>query len=203
LAERLEAVIFDLGGVIINIEPQRAFQAFARLLNITAKEVSEIAHKSGVIRDFEKGLIEESEFYDAVRELFNQSLTDQEIANAWNQLLLDIPTERLTLLDNVKQQYNTLLLSNTNPIHIREVSERIPGSMLGDYFHKVYLSHEIKMLKPAPEIFEYVLKENKLEPANTFFIDDNPANVQSAASLNIQTLHVEAFDQVIQFFNNR
>ncbi len=154
--------------------------------------------------DYEKGLITDEEFRDQVRLLLNWRATDEEFDACWNAMLLDIPTERLQLLQRLKKEYRIFLLSNTNEIHLKKFNAILKNSSghesMDVFFHKAYYSHRMKMRKPDTEIFEFVLKENQLNPAETIFLDDNVSNLEGASLAGIQTFHVEYPDLIFTLF---
>jgi putative hydrolase of the HAD superfamily len=192
----IKNIIFDLGGVIINIDFQYTFEAFARLGNTDVISTLKKFESLEVFKRYEKGEFGDEELRDLLRKEFNPDLSSSEIDSAWNALLLDIPIERVRLIQKLKEKYRIFLLSNTNHIHIQEVNKilyRTSGlASLDDLFHKAYCSYKIKMSKPDTEIYEYVLNEQKLVPAETVFIDDNKENITGAQKAGIKTIRVEA-----------
>jgi FMN phosphatase YigB (HAD superfamily) len=129
-----------------------------------------------------------------MRELSGKDLTDDQIASAWNALIIDLPKENVTLLEQLTKSHRIFLLSNTNCIHERCYREMIIkkyGSFIFDQlFEKSYLSHHLHMRKPDAEIFEYVLKDAGLIPAETLFIDDSPQHVEAAKKVGMHAVHL-------------
>ncbi|MBN4081733.1 HAD family phosphatase [bacterium AH-315-C07] len=182
---KIKNIIFDFGKVIIDIDFQLSIDAF-RTLGVENVIQKELFHK------MELGIISNSGFMLEVRSRTSNKLSDQEIMDAWNALLLDIPDDTIRFLKECKQSYRTFLLSNTNSIHIEKsnsyLQERHNIPYLKSLFEKGYYSFELNLAKPDPEIFETVLSENNLIPSETLFIDDVPEYRQSAAGLGINTL---------------
>ena len=121
-------------------------------------------------------------------------MTDEQIDAAWNSFLVDIPRFKLDMLLKLREKYVVYLLSNTNEIHWKWACEHAfpyRGFRVEDYFEKMYLSYEMKMVKPAEEIFRGVLEDANLDPHETFFIDDSEANCQGAQALGISTYTVK------------
>ena len=121
-------------------------------------------------------------------------MSEDQIIDAWNALLLDFPRERIDLLKKIKTRYRTFLLSNTNSIHLKEFQERLhteQGVYLEDLFEKAYYSHVVKLRKPHADIFNLVMNENNLVPAETLFIDDTESNFPEAQRLGIQIYHLK------------
>ena len=184
-------IIFDLGNVILNIDYLLAAKAFGEVgLNTFEKQFSQ-AQQQQLFDLYEKGQISSQEFRDQLRTYCKKNTSDKEIDVAWNAMLLDLPASRLELLTHLKQSHRIFLLSNTNEIHILAFHDYLQKSFgipdLTAYFEKMYLSYKIGMRKPDAEIFEFVLKENKLTPAETLFIDDSVQHIEAAKKLGIQT----------------
>lgn len=202
----IKNIILDLGGVIINIDFQHTYEAFARLGNTDILTILKRFEALQVFKKYEKGDFSDAGLRNLVRKEFNAALSDQQIDNAWNALLMDIPKERVKLLQSLKGKYRTFLLSNTNNIHIQEVNtilEKTSGvKNLSFLFEKVYYSYEIKMSKPDLEIYRHVLKEQNLKAEETLFIDDNKENIEGAKAAGINVLHVQAPETIIELLKN-
>lgn len=188
-------IIFDFGGVIININYQLTTKAFQKLGLENFDELFSKAKQSNLFDLYEKGSISSAEFRKRLNSFLNLKLSDTEIDAAWNAMLLDLPQDRLDLLKKLKQTHRTFLLSNTNEIHIHTIWKTLKTEKgidgMGDFFENVYLSYEMGMRKPDAEIFEKVLKENNLDPSETLFIDDSPQHIEGAKKLGIQTYWLE------------
>jgi len=191
-------IIFDFGGVIINIDPQLTVKAFMELCNDLSKNEANRVIKDPLFRQFEKGMISESQLRSGIYKILNiESLqfTDEEFDRAWNAMILDLPKSRLDLLLTLSAEHRIFLLSNTNSIHMRKVSEVVQDTIQKDsinhYFENTYYSYLIGMQKPDREIFDFVLKENNLHPDETIFLDDFPENFSGAKEAGIDTLEVD------------
>jgi len=201
--QSFDNIIFDLGGVIINLSVPATFAAFAKASGKSLEEVSAQANAQAFF-DYEKGLISDEQFREQVKSIFNWNTSDEVFDQCWNAMLLDIPLERLQLLERLKKEYRIFLLSNTNEIHLKKFNhilyESTGRDSMDHYFHKAYYSHRMKMRKPDTEIFEFVLNENKLNPTETLFLDDNVSNLEGAAQTGIQTFHVKSPDLIFSLF---
>ena len=202
--QEIKNLIFDLGGVIINLDVTRTFRAFADLAHCSIEEVKSKVSQHTFFNEYEKGLLTDYEFRAHIRSFLNTKVTDQQIDFAWNAMLLDIPQEKYEMLLKLKSDFNVFLLSNTNNIHLQAVNEIVfkdtKRSDLSHYFHRDYYSHLMKMRKPDPEIFERVLIENNLVASETYFLDDNLENIQGANSVGIQTAHITSPPMVLSLF---
>jgi putative hydrolase of the HAD superfamily len=204
--DSIENIVFDLGGVIMDLDPARTTAAFDILLSGIYAPVYEILSKTGLLTDLQKGAVTPSYFRDQIRSISKIKLSDSEIDDAWNTMLVDIPAVRLQLLDRLAADFNLFLLSNTNQIHYDYFNQLAlrnrPGKDISSYFKKTYYSHEIGMQKPDREIYEYIIKDLGIQPDKTLFIDDSKENVDSAALAGLQTLHKPAENEIVEYFNH-
>lgn len=192
--QNIKNIIFDLGGVILNIDFKKTNEAFHLLgLKDFGQYINQF-HISDLFLRYETGQIDDLEFIDNVAKLSDAPMSKDQIVEAWNALLLDFPKERIELLKKIKSDYRTFLLSNTNSLHLQEYNKRLhneQGFYVEDLFEKAYYSHVVKMRKPHSEIFQLVLDENNLIPSETLFIDDTYSNFEEAQSLGINIHHLE------------
>lgn len=203
--QKINNIIFDLGGVIIDIDPMRSFDALKKLAK--QEQADKFSEISALFLDFETGAMDNATFYRQIRELAEQeALEDEIIAEAWNAMLLDIPADRLEVLRKLKKKYRLFVLSNTNDIHVTAFN-KIVKSVCGEedlacFFDKVYFSHDLKMRKPDAEIYAFVLNDNQLIPEETLFIDDRPENIEAAKALGIQTFQATKEKGIVAFFES-
>jgi putative hydrolase of the HAD superfamily len=186
-------LIFDFGGVIIDLDLPQCIENLKKLgVESIESYLSNFGQKEFFLQ-FEKGEIDIPEFRNEIRKLSNRTLTDAEIDAAWCSFLVDIPAERLVLLEKLRNKYKLLLLSNSNPLHV-EVSAAMAlegtGKTIRDYFDKCYFSYEMGLTKPDPTIFEALLDDAGVEAAECLFLDDGPKNIEAAKTLGIQTYFV-------------
>jgi glucose-1-phosphatase len=190
----IKNIIFDLGGVIMNIDFALTIKAFGKL---GFKDFSQYLTQFTIapfLKEYEIGNISHADFIKGVQALSTRELTEKEIVDAWNALLLDFPEERVALLKKLKNKYRLFLLSNTNELHHDEFQRRfrqLTGGPLEDIFEKTYYSHTARMRKPHAAIYQLVLDENGLVPAETLFVDDTASNMQGATETGLQTLHLK------------
>lgn len=207
-ASGIKNIIFDLGGVILDLSVDHTLQSFSDLSGLKKSEVEKIFHSTPEFLLYEKGEITDAQFRDAVRKVYNIEASDSALDKSWNAMLRGMPVDKLALLDKLKTKYNVLLLSNTNNIHLSYINNimmpEVSGNrVLDDYFHRAYYSHLMFMRKPDAEIFERVLNDNSLTPSQTLFLDDNASNVAGAASVGIQTVHVTSPNLILEYFNEQ
>jgi len=186
---KIHNIIFDLGGVIINLDTNRTIGAFNKLSQIPFEEIYSQANQLELFNLFDKGKISEFDFFAELKKLIRYDGPEIDLLHAWNAMLLDVPEHRLDLLVNMKQRYRTFLLSNTCEPHIavfeNELYKDHGVKNFKDYFDEVYYSCRIGMRKPSAEIFEMVLEKNKLKASETVFIDDSVQHVKGAGACGI------------------
>ena len=200
----IKNLLIDLGGVLINLDRQRCIENFQKLGLRNVEELLDISNQDGILMQQEKGLITPAEFRNGVREMIGKVVSDKQIDAAWNSFLVDIPTQKLDLLLKLREKYVVYLLSNTNQIHWEWTCAHLfpyRTFKVEDYFEKIYLSFEMRMVKPDAEIFETVLADANIDPKETFFIDDSEANCQAAQKLGISTYTPQAGEDWSSIFN--
>lgn len=194
MATQIKAVVFDFGNVIINIDLERSFQAFADLTFKSVPKIKSLFAEAEIFRKYESGFYSDDEFRDVVRQTLSYPLNDDEIDNAWNALLLDVPKERIAYLENLKFQYPIYLLSNTNAIHIEKCQHYFrTHHNITDFkklFNEVFLSYKMGLWKPDYKIYQKVLEDINLKAEEVLFIDDNHDNIDAAKDLGINTIKI-------------
>ena len=203
IPKEIKNVIFDLGGVILNLDTDRTYHAFAAISGKNVNDLKSSAASADFFNQFERGTISDSQFRNNICRFLEVQAPDEIIDEAWNAMLLDLPTSRLDLLKLVGKQFRTFLLSNTNSIHLRsfQLIESVSKQPIDTYFEMAYYSHLLNMRKPDQEIYRYVLQANQLEASETLFLDDNLANLQGASAIGIHTVHIQHPDMIFSLFN--
>lgn len=187
----IKNIIFDLGGVLLNIDFNKTKMAFEKLgvKNFDSFYTKESANP--VFESLETGHISNEDFYAALQLHCNPQTSFEEIQHAWNEILLDFRKESVTHLFHLKQKYNLFLLSNTNAIHHAEFSDTFKqennGREFDDNFIKAYYSHRMHKRKPYPETYLHVVNDAGIVAEETLFIDDSLANIEGAAQAGLQT----------------
>lgn len=195
-------IIFDLGGVIINLSPRKTYEAFSLLSGIALDEIEEMAKSKREFGLYETGHITDEEFRNFLRNSLKVNVSNEVLDQAWNAMLLDIPMHRLDTLKKLKGKYRTFLLSNTNTIHLKAFNTILTAVSGHDdfstYFEMDYYSHEMGLRKPDPTIFEYVIREQQLLPSATIFLDDSNINLAGATQAGLHTHHVTNADELFE-----
>ena len=192
---KIKNIIFDLGNVVIDIDFDLTFGAFAKLMNVSLEEATKRMEALRVYDRVERGEFTDEEFSSFLKEGLGLDNTHEEIIEAWNSLLLELPAARVDLIQDLNVKYGIYCLSNTSHPHIVACNHILRQSTgIGDLKHifdTAYFSYEIAMRKPDLEIYEFVLKDIDALPEEVLFLDDNLDNIKAAASLGIQTIHVD------------
>lgn len=192
--EKIENIIFDLGGVILDIDYNLSRAAFEKLGVGHFDEMYSQANADKLFQNLETGSISEQDFFTELNKCTGLNLSAEEIKKAWNAMLLHFREESLKFLDEIQFKYNLYLLSNTNFIHIKQFRnifhEKSRLKIFDEYFKRAFYSCEIGLRKPDAECYQYVINELRIEPYKTLFIDDSPHNVQAAKKAGMKTVHL-------------
>ncbi|MDA3952166.1 MAG: HAD family phosphatase [Bacteroidales bacterium] len=202
----IKNIIFDLGAVIININPDLTTKAMKKLgFNEFEKSYS-LFKQTDIFDRLEKGLIDSEYLRNELRKHAKNEITDRSFDKAWGEMLLDFPKERINLIKELGKKYNIYLLSNTNAIHYRQYTQEFIdqyGFEFNSLFMKAYYSFQIGKRKPDVDIFEFAISDSKLLPEETLFIDDLQVNIESAKSIGLQTMLVDIAngDDIVNLLN--
>jgi len=204
ISNKIKNIIFDFGGVICNIDhliPEKKFKELGiRDFDMMYSQ----AVQNNLFEDLEKNQISPQNFRTNLKLLINGNISDEQIDEAWNSMILDIPKKKIDLLKKLKDKYGIFLLSNSNIIHYNVYIEDFrTKSGLKDFsslFEKAWFSFDLKMRKPDIEIYEFVLKDAELIPEETLFIDDSFQNIQPAEELGIQCVFLENDMDILKLF---
>lgn len=188
--KNVKNLLFDFGGVIISLNKQNALNRFKE---IGFKDIDNYIteyRQSGIFLEYEEGKLNAPEFYAEFRRLAGKDdISDDDIDSAWMAFLVGIPDYKFQLLKDVREKYNVYLLSNTNPSIMKwALSKKFSpeGKSIDEYFDKCYLSYELGCAKPDKEIFEKIIADSGLNPAETLFFDDGKANIDIAKEMGFQ-----------------
>jgi len=202
----IENIIFDFGGVIIDIDPMLTVRELEKSGFRDIEKLKTKKFYQQVIYKFEKGIDTPAVFHNKLRQYLHMELSDQQLDDAWNALLFDIPEERIHVIEQVKKHYPIYLLSNSNEIHydlyVRDLQLRFGYREFDELFDKAYFSFDLHLAKPHPEIFEFVINQHHLIPEKTLFIDDRIENINGARKAGLKTLHLAPPLRIRNLFRN-
>jgi len=192
-APNFKNILFDLGGVILDINVQATLKGFydlgfpAELMQFPHSMTTDLFFK------YETGKLDTDQFRNAIRESAGVEMSNQAFDEAWNAMLVRVPEERTVLLKHLSERYPLYMLSNTSSLHVA-VFEKMyldaAGVSMHEIFKKIYYSHEIGWHKPDQEAWEFVIKDAGIKPEETLFLDDNIHNVKASQELGFQAIHI-------------
>lgn len=200
----IKNLLFDFGGVILDIDYNAVRQAFEVLGMKDVKAFYQHEDHGRLVMNMEKGVISENDFRDAIINELPEKISYRDFDAAWNAILKTVPPQRVRLLENLAKEFNLYLLSNTNIIHYRKYNDEFEqsyGKSLTSLFEKAYFSHEIKMRKPSEDIFTFVVKDAGIAPGQTLFVDDSELNISAAERVGLQTLYKPQEDELTDYFS--
>ena len=189
--EKIKNIIFDLGGVIITLDIDESIKRYKSIGLKNINDLLDPYHQKGLFLDLEEGKISKIEFYNAVRKITKPTNTDDEILDAMLGFVKEVPQYKLEMIEKLKEKgFNIFLLSNTNSVlmdwaYNQDFSGK--GKNIRDYFDKMYMSYQIGYCKPNKEIYNFLLNDSKIIPAETLFIDDGEKNVEMGKEIGFRT----------------
>ena len=190
--QNIKAIIFDLGGVLLDIDFKKVCTSFKTLGADNFEEIYSQHECDPIFENLETGKISEEDFCHGLKKYTIASVTNEDITRAWNSILLDFRLSSLSHLKLLKNKYKLFLLSNTNGIHqvaFNKIFENTVGeSSFNSLFDKAYYSHEMGFRKPNADAYQYILKENNLQPHETLFVDDTAGNIEGAKAVGMPTV---------------
>ncbi|WP_410054458.1 HAD family hydrolase [Hymenobacter puniceus] len=216
MPHQLPNLLFDFGGVIINIDYQRTLEAMGRLHQHGSTIEFTQAAQSELFDQMEMGRLTPHEFREGLRATYELQATDEDLDAAWNAMLLDVPAERLALIAELRARgHQTALLSNTNQIHIDQIN-RVLRTQYGfehgiaDCLDRVFYSQQVGLRKPGEEIFRHALREMNWKAEETLFIEDSLQHIETAQRIGLHTLFLappltltDALPAALRAFPNR
>lgn len=200
MTDGIKHLIFDLGNVVIDIDPQRTTKGFTDFGFPNIEAFLGHSRSMGFMADFQEGRMTEQNFFEEVRRYAGLELDEEMIKDAWNAMLLDYDVARIEKLLELKQRYRIFLFSNTNITHYHNFANRVPlVGNISNLFEQTFYSHELGLAKPKPQAYERVLQLAGIEAHDTLFFDDLPENVEAAKKVGLRARLVEFPSQWMQW----
>ncbi len=200
---KIKNLIFDFGGVIVDINRENAVKAFESIGVTQANSLLDKYHQRGIFLEVEDGRMNAEQFCNELGRMCNKSISFEEAQKGWLGFMTAIPPQRLALLEELRKNFHVYILSNTNPFIMAWArSERFTpeGKSLDNYADKIYTSFEVGFVKPQKEFFEFALKDIGTSPDECIFVDDGESNIQTAKELGFHTfLAVNGSDWTCDF----
>ncbi|HET8574081.1 MAG TPA: HAD family phosphatase [Edaphocola sp.] len=195
MIQNIRHIIFDLGGVLLNLDTQKTTEAFKDLGIAHFAEWQQQPEVQALFIQFELGRIDRAVFFQTINRMSGKKLNHQDMAHAWNAMLLEFPLRRLQILQQLQIHFDLVLLSNTNEVHEECFNTKLKTQTgfnnLNVFFDRVYFSHRSGLRKPNPETFQRVLSETGFKPEYSLFIDDLPENIAAAQELGVQAIWLQ------------
>ena len=192
-AVNFKNILFDLGGVILDINIQATLKRFYELGFPPELLQYPESMQTDVFFKYQTGKLDTEQFRDEIRNATGVKMSDEVFDEAWNAMLVGIPKERTDLLKVLSKRYKLYMLSNTSEMHVK-VFEKMyldaAGESMHNVFDKIYYSHEIGLHKPDREAWEYVVKDAAIIPEETLFLDDTIYNIKASKELGFQAIHI-------------
>lgn len=203
----IKNIIFDLGGVIYDIRYENIADKFKEYGIADFEKKYSQASQTEDIDLFEEGKISVEEFRNYIRSLSSIQLTDQQIDDAWNAIIIDVPSERVEMLRNANNNYGIFLFSNTNQLNYDKFKVDLKNKFCFDIFDKLfkkaYFSHILHIKKPKIEAFKKIIEETQIYPSETLFIDDSIQHINGALETGLSAYHLQKGEEVSQLFDNK
>jgi len=196
-------IIFDLGGVLLNIDPPKTIEAFNRLGMDQLIGDKGLSYDHDIFYLMEQGKVTPEEFRNGVRQLISAKVTDDQIDAAWTAMLLDFPANRVELVKNLRNKYKIYLFSNTNAIHVAKYQANFKsqhGFDVSSLFEIDFYSNEIGYRKPSPESFQEIIRLSEINPEESIFIDDSLPNVEAAIGCGLKGYWLEPGQKIEEEF---
>jgi len=196
-------IIFDLGGVLLNIDPKKTIEAFGQLGMEQLIGEKGLTYDHDVFYLMEQGKITPEEFRNGVRELLTGEVTDDQIDTAWTAMLLDFPKVRVELVQKLRNEFNIYLFSNTNAIHVlkyQDIFRKQHGFEVSSLFEKDFHSNEIGFRKPSSDSFQEIIRLSGINPEESLFVDDSLLNVEGAIACGLKGYWLEPGQKIEELF---
>jgi len=196
----IKNIIFDLGGVLLDLDYQKTIRSFIDLGVEDFESRFTQFHADELFARFETGKVTEHEFYTRLQQTIPPNITREQIKTAWNAMMLGFRSESLITLQQLSVRFRLFLLSNTNSIHLscfRDLFTRDTGKEeLEPFFNKTWYSHLIGLRKPGKEVYTFVLNDAGILAEETLFIDDSINNIEGAGAVGIKTHHMQEKERI-------
>lgn len=200
---KIRNLIFDFGGVIVDLDFSRTVNAFRAAGFFDIEERLSAIKQDKIFLQYEVGEVSTKYFRRKLRKHLSSSLFDKDIDYMWNAMLVGIPSYKLDLLLELKEEYKLYLLSNTNELHWEYAQNCLfnyKNYTWNDFFKKVYLSFQMHLDKPSPEIYQAMMKDAGIKPDESLFIDDIELNCDGARQAGLNAVQYRIEDDLRKYF---
>lgn len=194
LVQGIDAIIFDFGNVLIDLDYPRVIREFSEVAKKNKEEIEELVVTAPVLQKFEMGMTTPDEFRSKMNSILGTNMGEAQFDAIWNSMLKSITKERMNKVLQIGEKYQTFILSNTNIIHEMAYEEMIMEETgrpsLRDFVKEVYYSHEIGMRKPNLNCYNFVIDDIGLYASRMLFLDDRLDNVEAAQKAGMKAVQI-------------
>jgi len=194
-AQKIQAIIFDIGRVLVRVEVSRSMQGLAQGVSLSPQEIWTAIEKDPLWHDWQEGRISPRDWHLHLSKRLGGSLTFEEFSEAWNRALDPTPIQDNSLFESLRKNFRLGLLSNTDPIHVAHLEATFDFFRFFPKPARTY-SCVVGASKPSPLIFRDALKSLRVGAENAVFVDDVEAYVAAARNLGINGVHYQSPDQL-------
>lgn len=194
--QKIEGLLFDMGGVLFEIDFELAFQTWKRWSSLSVEEIHNRFNMDEAYEKHERGEIDAPEYFSHLRNILELEANDSEIALGWNAIYLDEIEETVNYILKVKNQLPCFAFTNSNPTH--QVFWMSAYPRIVDSFHQIFVSSELRLRKPELEAFEAIADATGISLDSMLFFDDTEENVSGAKAAGMQAVHVKEHKDVKQ-----
>lgn len=203
--EKIKCIIFDFGGVIIDVDADKTIAAFAELGIRGVSEEDVIADNGSVFLDLELGLISPEQFIEKIHIQYptSKDIPEEDIWQAWNAILQPYEEDRVNILKSVRGSFDIYLLSNTNLPHrvkFRDMYNERFGGSFDELFIRCFYSDEMHLRKPDADIYLQVAGQIGVQPDEILFIDDKKINIDAAVACGWQAYRLTNGERITDLF---
>lgn len=203
--QSLNAIIFDLGRVVVPVDFQATVDAFSRILGRDFSGFYRYKQQTPIFDDLERGRIDPADFLTELRAQMAVDVEDEVLLDAWNAMLTQASRPRLERLSALRPRLRTFILSNTNALHAERIADILRDQVgtddLTPFFDGVYYSHEIGHRKPDAGAYQAVVDDAALTAGRTLFIDDIEENVMAARDVGLRARHLQNMDELFHLID--
>jgi putative hydrolase of the HAD superfamily len=201
--KEIKTIIFDFGGVLLDLDMPKCLAAFKDLGFNTIEDYLDPYKQKGLLLDFEEGKISTADFFKELQQIVGNNVSVEDLQNAYLSFFGNIPQFKLDLLLRLRKKYRVLMLSNINFFiydYCKQTYFEKNGKNINDYFEKVYLSCQVGICKPDRRIFDFMIADASLTPEHCLYIDDGKKNIEAADTLGFVTYHAKPKEDFSHLF---
>ncbi len=204
MLSNIKNIIFDIGGVLVDLDLERCLESFKAIGFEDAKSMVSCYHPASFFGAMERGEITIDQFCDEIRKASGVNMTNEQISAAYSSLLVEIPIEKLRLIKSLRDRgFKIYALSNISELLMNYVLKFFEADSLSadDYFDKMFLSYQMGVMKPDPKIYELLISQSGIDPSQTLFIDDAEKNITAAREFGLQVYLASAKEDFSHLFD--